>query len=303
MKDLFEQQQDSSNDASTRPLKNFAESPDKSEIEATDARMHSEDFISAENPPIKNHNSAINSSMVKKQKSFLNDLANHHDDSVDRHMSFGTNMAANPSIYAGAKDKSRKTVRFVDNEAGDNDMEFEEGQNYGDTERRKSMDKYFQKAKGRNQGKVRGFTIIKDLLMDFENDSDFMVSQPSRRVGDGPSDLVSVNNYNSQGRASDLLGSQVNSQVNIPMDAQQQYQSNNAYDVSALIESSKNLLYDLKLLEDRSDSQVERYLIGEDGKRRTAAFGVVDGVNKEAPVGIEQVDLEVPDSGRESEKS
>lgn len=28
---------------------------------------------------------------------------------------------------------------FVDNENGDNDMEFEEGQAYGDEERRKSM--------------------------------------------------------------------------------------------------------------------------------------------------------------------
>lgn len=38
------------------------------------------------------------------------------------------------------------------------------------------MDQYFQKAKAENQQKVRGFTIIKDLLLDFENDSDFMVS-------------------------------------------------------------------------------------------------------------------------------
>ena len=73
----------------------------------------------------------------------MNDLKNHHNDAVDRNMSFGTNMA-NPSIYAAGKTvKSRKTVTFIDNEAGDNDMEFEEGQNYGDEERRKSMDKYF----------------------------------------------------------------------------------------------------------------------------------------------------------------
>lgn len=42
-------------------------------------------------------------------------------------MSFGTNMP-NQSIYAAGKTiKSRKTVKFIDNEAGDNDMEFEEG--------------------------------------------------------------------------------------------------------------------------------------------------------------------------------
>jgi hypothetical protein len=70
-------------------------------------------------------------------------LANHHDNAVDRHMSFGTNCI-NPSVYAAGKTlKSRKTVMFVDNEPGDNEMEFEEGQNYGDEERRKSMDKYF----------------------------------------------------------------------------------------------------------------------------------------------------------------
>lgn len=124
----------------------------------------------------------------------MNDLAGHHDDDADpdgRHMSFGTNMAANPSIYAAAGKtiKSRKTVKFVQNESGDNDMEFEEGQNYGETERRKSMDKYFQKAKAENErvDKVRGFTIIKDLLLDFENDSDFMVSKR-----DDKSELESV---------------------------------------------------------------------------------------------------------------
>lgn len=39
---------------------------------------------------------------------------------------------------------------------------------------------------------MRGFTIIKDLLVDFENDSDFMVSQQSKRVGERPSDLNSM---------------------------------------------------------------------------------------------------------------
>lgn len=63
-------------------------------------------------------------------------------------MSFGTSCV-NPSVYAAAGKtiKNRKTVTFVDNEAGDNDMEFEEGQNYGEEKRRQSMDKYFQKAK------------------------------------------------------------------------------------------------------------------------------------------------------------
>lgn len=52
-------------------------------------------------------------------------------------MSFGTSCV-NPSVYAagGKTLKSRKTVTFVDNEAGDNDMEFEEGQNYGEEKRR-----------------------------------------------------------------------------------------------------------------------------------------------------------------------
>lgn len=60
---------------------------------------------------------------------------------------------------------------------------------------------------------------------------------------------------------SQVLGSQVkDSQVNNA----QLYQSNRAQDVAALIESSKNLLYDLKLLEERNDSQAERYLGGGD---------------------------------------
>lgn len=51
-------------------------------------------------------------------------------------MSFGTNMGQASSRPPGKTLKSRKTVKFVENEAGDNDMEFEEGQNYGDEERR-----------------------------------------------------------------------------------------------------------------------------------------------------------------------
>lgn len=72
-----------------------------------------------------------------------------------------------------------------------------------------------------------------------------------------------------------------------------------------LIESSKNLLYDLKLLEDRSDSQVQRYLGGGDDdfdtnpkreKRKTAAFGVVENMDMDHPVQVGEVDLDVPDS-------
>lgn len=67
--------------------------------------------------------------------------------------------------------KARKTVTFVDVD----DMEFEEGQNYGDDERKKSMDKFFAVAAAGPE-KLRGLTVIKNLLVDFENDSDFVVS-------------------------------------------------------------------------------------------------------------------------------
>ena len=76
--------------------------------------------------------------------------------------------------------------------------------------------------------------------------------------------------------------------------------------MAQLIESSKNLLYDLKLLEDRSDSQVQRYLGGGDDddfntdhkrkKRTTAAFGVVENMHLDHPVKVDEVDLDVPDS-------
>ena len=128
-------------------------------------------------------------SIIKKQKTFLNDLANHHEDGDDRHMSFGTNMPSTSVRAVGKTMKSRKTVKFIDNEIGDNDMEFDEGQNYGDEDRRKSMDKYFSKASGNKQGKVRGFTMIKNLLVDFENDSDFLVSMQSKR--EIPNDMAS----------------------------------------------------------------------------------------------------------------
>lgn len=37
-------------------------------------------------------------------------------------------------------------------------------------------------------------------------------------------------------------------------------------------------------------------------KRGTAEFGVVDQVNKDSPIQVDNVDLEVPDSLRDSEK-
>lgn len=106
---------------------------------------------------------------MRKQKTFLADLATHHNE-VDggREMSFGKRPA--PTT------KARKTVTFVE---ADDDMEFEEGQNYGDEERKKSMDKFFSKAAA-DLEKVRGLTMIKDLLVDFENASDFVVSESSR---------------------------------------------------------------------------------------------------------------------------
>lgn len=82
--------------------------------------------------------------------------------------------------------KARKTVTFVEE---DDDMEFDEGQNYGDAERKQSMDKYFYQAV-EDQQKVRGLTMIKNLLVDFENDSDFVISQSSKP--DRNSDLPSV---------------------------------------------------------------------------------------------------------------
>lgn len=68
-------------------------------------------------------------------------------------------------------------------------MEFDEGQNYGDEERKKSMDKFFEKAVAGPE-KVRGLTMIKNLLVDFENDSDFVMSQSSKP--DRNSDMMSV---------------------------------------------------------------------------------------------------------------
>lgn len=90
--------------------------------------------------------------------------------------------------------KARKTVTFVDE---DDDMEFDEGENYGDEERKKSMDKFFEKAVD-DPERVRGLTMIKNLLIDFENDSDFVLSQSSKP--DRNSDMLSVQEGSAQAK-------------------------------------------------------------------------------------------------------
>ena len=73
------------------------------------------------NSAVKTMNNMDNkTSIIKKQKTFLNDLANHHEDGDDRHMSFGTNMPSTSVRAVGKTMKSRKTVKFIDNEIGDN---------------------------------------------------------------------------------------------------------------------------------------------------------------------------------------
>lgn len=108
-------------------------------------------------------------------------------DGRDREMSFGKDPG--PRTV-----KARKTVTFVEE---DDDMEFDEGQNYGDEERKKSMDKFFEKAVAAPE-KVRGLTMIKNLLVDFENDSDFVISQSSKP--DRNSDMMSVQEGSSTGQ-------------------------------------------------------------------------------------------------------
>lgn len=206
-------------------------------------------------------------SVMRKQKTFLADLATHHHGAGGgREMSFGKRPA--PTT------KARKTVTFAE---VDDDMEFEEGQNYGDEERKKSMDKFFSKAAA-DPERVRGLTMIRDLLVDFENASDFVVSESSRPAN---SDLLS----NQEGSA----GKQINDprrgttdskaapfQAATHLGAADPERGRPHPAVQDLIQQSKNLLYDIQLLEDRNESQAKK--LEEDPR----AGGQGDGAEDEA---------------------
>lgn len=112
VRDLFDHHKDDIEAHTNRPLN----------INNSQINVQSGELVSAENAPLQNQDYQNKASVIRKQHTFLDDLANHHGDAVDRHMSFGTNVA-DQSIYAGGKTmKSRKTVKFEANEDGDNDM-------------------------------------------------------------------------------------------------------------------------------------------------------------------------------------
>ena len=105
-----------------------------------------------------------------------------------------------------------------------------------DQKRKESVEEYFQE-KEEDPSRVRGLTKIKNLLIDFENDSDFVVQK---------ADAAEKSPY-ATGDAKNVPQSALDSEMK---DSEFKDVLTKDIDVKDIIAQSKNLLFDLKLIEE-----------------------------------------------------